>query len=163
MTEWLEGDEIRKRLPMMMLDDVVAGTNYPKDGTVDPNSVVMGYINGSQRLGIQCFSDVEVIGVETDSRKITGVKTESGNISSPIVVNATGPWAGEISRMADLTIPLIPLRRQWLTTTPLPELPPDFPFVIDFNQSLYFHPEGEGLLTGMSNPENAIVRKCWCR
>jgi sarcosine oxidase subunit beta len=28
----------------------------------------------------------------------------------------------------------------------------DFPFVIDFAKSLYFHPEGPGLLTGMSNP-----------
>jgi sarcosine oxidase subunit beta len=40
-----------------------------------------------------------------------------------------------------------------ITTTPLPELPPDFPFVIDFAQSLYFHREGEGILTGMSNPD----------
>jgi sarcosine oxidase subunit beta len=39
-----------------------------------------------------------------------------------------------------------------LTTTPLPNLPHDFPFVIDFAQSLYFHREGEGILTGMSNP-----------
>jgi sarcosine oxidase subunit beta len=38
------------------------------------------------------------------------------------------------------------------TTTSLPLLPPDFPFVIDFAQSLYFHREGEGLLIGMSNP-----------
>jgi sarcosine oxidase subunit beta len=54
--------------------------------------------------------------------------------------------------MAGVPLPITPLRRQWLTTTPLPDLPPDFPFVIDFAQSLYFHPEGEGLLTGMSNP-----------
>jgi sarcosine oxidase subunit beta len=39
-----------------------------------------------------------------------------------------------------------------LTTTALPELDPDFPFVIDFARSLYFHREGDGLLTGMSNP-----------
>ena len=39
-----------------------------------------------------------------------------------------------------------------LTTTALPDLPPDFPFVIDFAQSLYFHREGRGVLTGMSNP-----------
>jgi sarcosine oxidase subunit beta len=32
-------------------------------------------------------------------------------------------------------------------------VPDDFPFVIDFAQSLYFHPEGEGILTGMSNPD----------
>jgi sarcosine oxidase subunit beta len=39
-----------------------------------------------------------------------------------------------------------------LTTTPIPEIPADFPFIIDFAQSLYFHREGKGLLTGMSNP-----------
>jgi sarcosine oxidase subunit beta len=38
------------------------------------------------------------------------------------------------------------------TTTSLPEIPSDFPFVIDFAQSLYFHRDGEGLLIGMSNP-----------
>jgi sarcosine oxidase subunit beta len=38
-----------------------------------------------------------------------------------------------------------------LTTTPLLDIPTDFPFVIDFDQSLYFHREGDGLLTGMSN------------
>jgi sarcosine oxidase subunit beta len=55
--------------------------------------------------------------------------------------------------MAGISIPITAVRRQWLTTTPLPSLPQDFPFVIDFAQSLYFHREGEGILTGMSNPD----------
>ena len=37
------------------------------------------------------------------------------------------------------------------TTNALTEIPEDFPFVIDFTQSLYFHREGDGLLIGMSN------------
>jgi sarcosine oxidase subunit beta len=41
------------------------------------------------------------------------------------------------------------------TTTALPDLPADFPFVVDFAQSLYFHREGAGVLTGMSNPAQA--------
>jgi len=55
--------------------------------------------------------------------------------------------------MLGVPLPIVPVRRQWLTTTPLPDLPPDFPFVIFFGLSLYFHPEGRGLLTGMSNPQ----------
>ena len=53
--------------------------------------------------------------------------------------------------MAGVDIPIVPLRRQIVVTSPIPELPPDFPFVIDFAQSLYFHREGPGILTGMSN------------
>ena len=57
--------------------------------------------------------------------------------------------------MAGVEIPVAPVRRQMLTTTPLPEVPADFPFVIDFTKSLYFHREGEWILTGMSNPDEA--------
>ena len=151
-TEWLDGNEVRRRLPMMNLDDIIAGTNHPKDGVADPNSVVMGYINTAHRLGVQIRAGVTVDGIKIKGGKITGVSTSFGYVDAPIVVNAAGPWAGLVSDLAGLSIPLTPLRRQWLTTTSIPELPPDFPFVIDFAQSLYFHREGQGILTGMSNP-----------
>ena len=151
-TEWLDGDEIHRRLPMMKLDDIIAATNHPEDGVVDPNSVVMGYINASHRLGAIVRSGIAVNEINIKSGKITGVGTSNGSVSAPIVVNAAGPWSGVVSEMAGLSIPLTPLRRQWLTTTSLPDLPRNFPFVIDFSQSLYFHREGDGVLTGMSNP-----------
>ncbi|MEX1071328.1 MAG: FAD-binding oxidoreductase, partial [Anaerolineales bacterium] len=151
-TEWLEGDEVRKRLPQLKLDDVKAGTYHDKDGLCDPNSVVMGYINAASKLGAQTVGGVDVQGINVEGGGIQSVVTSQGEISTPIVVNAAGPWAGQVGNMAGVEIPISPLRRQMLTTTPLPELPTDFPFVIDFAQSLYFHREGDGILTGMSNP-----------
>ena len=151
-TEWLSGDEIRTRLPFMCLKDVIAGSFNPRDGLVDPNSVVMGYISAAQRLGCKALSSTAVTGIQVHSGKIVGVDTPGQRISAPVVVDATGPWASLTGQMAGIHVPVTPLRRQWLTTTELPELPSDFPFVIDFAQSLYFHPEGPGLLTGMSNP-----------
>jgi sarcosine oxidase subunit beta len=62
-------------------------------------------------------------------------------------------WLALVGKYADIDIPIQPIRRQMVTTTPLPEIPDDFPFVIDFARSLYFHREGEGLLTGQSNPQ----------
>jgi sarcosine oxidase subunit beta len=148
----LEGDEIRQRLPMMNLEDVLAGTYNPRDGLVDPNSVVMGYINAASRLGVNTLSGVEVIGLDIQGNAISGVNTSLGNVQTPVVINTAGPWAARIAKLAGVEIPITPLRRQILTTTPLPDIPANFPFVIDFAQSLYFHREGEGLLTGMSNP-----------
>jgi sarcosine oxidase subunit beta len=152
-TEWLSGNDVRSRFPMMNLDDVIGATNHEKDGVVDPNGVVMGYISSAKRHGAQAFNNIEVVDIFQESGQVTGVLTNQGKIASPVVVNAAGPWAGEVGKIAGLPVPIQPLRRQWLTTTPLPDLPEDFPFMIDFSQSLYFHPEGEGLLTGMSNPD----------
>jgi sarcosine oxidase subunit beta len=160
-TEWLSGDETRQRVPLMRFEDALAGTFNPKDGLVDPNSVVMGYVGAAQRMGVEALNNVEVTGLKASPRgsargveggKVEGVETNKGFVATRAVVNAAGPWAGIIGKMAGVHIPITPLRRQMLTTTPLPELPPDFPFVIDFAQSLYFHREGAGLLTGMSNP-----------
>ncbi|MEZ0396897.1 MAG: FAD-dependent oxidoreductase [Anaerolineales bacterium] len=151
-TEWLDGDEVRRRLPLMKFDDALAGTWNPQDGLVDPNGVVMGYINAARRLGAQAFNNVEVAGIRVESGRVTAVETNRGTIATRTVVNAAGPWAALIGAMAGVDLPITAVRRQWLTTTPLPDIPADFPFVIDFAQSLYFHREGEGLLTGMSNP-----------
>jgi sarcosine oxidase subunit beta len=151
-TEWLTGDETRARLPQMRLDDVIGGTFNAKDGLCDPNGVVMGYINAATKLGAHCESGVTVTGLQIEDGGVTAVQTSKGEIETPLVVNAAGPWAGLIGAMAGVEIPITPVRRQMLTTTALPEIPADFPFVIDFTQSLYFHREGDGLLTGMSNP-----------
>lgn len=151
MTEWLDGDEIRRRLPMMKLDDVIGGTFHQDDGLVDPNGIVMGYMQRARQLGAQTLTGAAVTDILVDQNQVTGVKTDLGTIAAPVVINAAGPWAKLIGDMVGLSIPVEPVRRQMLVTTPLPEIPETFPFVIDFHQSLYFHREGEGLLTGMSN------------
>jgi sarcosine oxidase subunit beta len=53
--------------------------------------------------------------------------------------------------MVGVDIPIQPVRRQMVVTTPLPDVPADFPFTIFFDESLYFHREGAGILTGQSN------------
>ncbi|MFW9871369.1 MAG: NAD(P)/FAD-dependent oxidoreductase, partial [Candidatus Thorarchaeota archaeon] len=149
-TEWLTPEEIATRVPHLNLDGVLAGTNHADDGLADPNSVVQGYVSGARRLGAKLLTDVEVTDIQVQDNKIRGVMTNEGYVSAPYVVNAAGPWAGVVGKMAEVDIPIVPLRRQIAVTGPLPEVPTDFPFVIDFDQSLYFHPEGDGLLTGMS-------------
>ena len=150
-TVWLGGDEVRKRLPLFNFEDALGATFNQKDGLVDPNSVVAGYISAAARLGGRSFNNVEVTGIKVESGRVSGVETDKGFIATPLVVNAAGPWAGLVGAMAGVEIPITSLRRQMFTTTPFPEVPADLPFIIDFAQSLYFHREGGGLLIGMSN------------
>ena len=137
----------------MRFDDAIAGTINFNDGLVDPNSVVMGYINSALRLGVISLNNVEVTGIQVERGEVNGILTNQGMVSSHVIVNACGPWSALIGDMAGVNMPIVPVRRQMLTTSALPQIPQDFPFVIDFAQSLYFHREGDGLLTGMSNQD----------
>lgn len=154
-TEWLTGAEVRRRLPLMHFPDALAGTFHQKDGLADPNGIVMGYVKRARELGATAVTDTGVTDIITKGGRVTAVQTNQGLVQTNCVINAAGPWAGQIGQMAGVEIPITPLRRQMITTTPLADLPPDFPFVIDFAQSLYFHREGEGILTSMSNPHEA--------
>jgi sarcosine oxidase subunit beta len=155
-TEWLEPAQIAQMVPLINLEGVLAGTFHARDGLTDPNGVVQGYVSGARRLGAKLLTDVEVTGIHVHGGRVQGVVTPHGEVATPVVVNAAGPWAGVVGKMASADIPIVPVSRQIVVTGPIPEIPPDFPFVIDFAQSLYFHREGPGILTGMSNPNQPV-------
>src|SRR5438874_3955822 len=123
-----------------------------RDGLTDPNSVVAGYVSGARRHGAVLLNDVQVTGVTVSGERVRSVQTSEGEVQTEVIVDAAGPFAAEVGRMLGLDLPIWPLRRQMLVTTPLPAVPPEFPFVIDFAPGLYFHREGAGILTGQSNP-----------
>jgi len=155
-TEWLEPAQIAEIAPLINLEGVLAGTFHARDGLADPNSVVQGYVSGARRLGARLLNDVEVTGIHIQKGRVRGVVTNQGEVAVPVVVNAAGPWAGVVGEMAGVDIPIVPVRRQIVVTGPLSEVPPDFPFTIDFALSLYFHREGRGILTGMSNHDEPV-------
>jgi sarcosine oxidase subunit beta len=57
--------------------------------------------------------------------------------------------------MVGVDLPVSPVRRQIVVTEPVPNLPPTQPMTIDFASTFYFHREGDGLLVGMSDPDEA--------
>jgi sarcosine oxidase, subunit beta len=85
-------------------------------------------------------------------RRITGVMTTRGFVSTPIVVNAAGPWAAGIARMAGAELPVEPLRRQLVPTEPFDNLPKRFPMVIDMSTGFHFRREGKGILLAWNDP-----------
>jgi sarcosine oxidase subunit beta len=52
-----------------------------------------------------------------------------------------------------LRLPIEPSRRQVFVTEPFAGIRATSPMTIDFHSSFYFHPEGEGVLFGMGDPD----------
>jgi len=58
--------------------------------------------------------------VRRDRRGVTGVRTDAGDVATPVVVNAAGTWAGELARRSGVDLPVLPRRGVVLVTEPLP-------------------------------------------
>jgi sarcosine oxidase subunit beta len=143
--------EIAALAPEINLDGILGGTWCPLDGLVDPNSLLQGYVSQARKLGATLLTGTPAAGIEVSGGNVRGVTTKDGTIAAPNVVIAAGAWSGVVGEMAGIDLPVVPIRRQIAVTNEIPNLRPDFPFIIDFSRSLYFHREGRGLLTGKSN------------
>ncbi|MBI5035145.1 MAG: FAD-binding oxidoreductase [Chloroflexi bacterium] len=151
--KYLSPSEIAALVPLVNLEGVIGGTLCPRDGLADPNSVTQGFAKGARKCGAQIETETTVTGIKTKGGRVSSVVTNQGEVETRTVVNCAGPWAASIGKMAGLDIPIVPVRRQFFTTDVLSQIPHDHVFTIEMATSLYFHPEGAGLLVGMSNAD----------
>lgn len=151
--ELLSPNDIRKVLPQLRSDDIVGGSFCSTDGFVDPNSVMTGFMTRAVDRGAELWRGTEVTGIYADHSAVSGVHTTNGAVSAPVVVNAAGPWAAGIARMAEVELPVEPLRRMLIPTEPFPGLPEHLPMMIDMTTGWHFRQEGVGLLMAWAHPD----------
>src|SRR5712691_2374384 len=161
--EWLDAPDAARLAPGLRADGVVGATFCRRDGIADPNGVTMGFAKRAQAAGVSVERDTEVTGIRVAAGRVAAVETTRGTIETRIVVNAAGPYAREIARMAGVDAPVVPYRRHIFIAAFDPStgsgqaLPPRVPsshiMVIDFDTTFSFHRDGAGLLFGMGVPD----------
>jgi len=153
--ELLSPEEARRLATGLEVDGVIGATFCARDGIADPNGVTMGFAKAAQAGGAEINRDTEVTGIRTEAGRVTAVETTRGTISTGVVVNAAGPYARDVGKMAGLELPVLPYRRHIFITEPVEpgSVPASRVMVIDFETTFYFHREGAGFLFGMSDPD----------
>jgi len=156
--QWLDGGDAARLAPGLNADGVLGATFCQRDGIADPNGVTMGFARAAQALGVAIERDTEVTGLRLDGDRVTAVETTRGAIETRCVVNAAGPYARQIGRMAGADVPVDPYRRH-IFIAALDKaggngarVPASHIMVIDFDTTFYFHREGAGMLFGMGDP-----------
>ena len=126
-------DEVKCLAPSL---DVSSSTRYPilgalyhpPGGIVRHDAVVWGYARAADHLGVELHQETEVLDilVEGGDRpggkgpggRVTGVRTNRGDINAPVVVNCTAGWASLISNMAGVPLPITTHPLQAAVTEP---------------------------------------------
>ena len=145
-------EEVRALFPELRVDDVRFATFCPKDGYLDPSSLLNGYAARAREKGVRFAESRAASSIERTNGRVTAVGTSSGAIATETVVDAAGPWAGLVAKLAGIDLPITPLRRQIFVTDPLAALDHDFPLTVEMATSFYFHRESGGVLMGMADP-----------
>jgi len=147
----LSTSELKEKINLFNLNDVVGGAWIPKDGKADPANVAMALAKGAKNNGVKIFEDVKVTGIHQEDGKVKGVQTELGDIQSEVVVNCGGMWAREIGKMAGVSVPLHACEHFYFLTSSVPDLG-DMPVVRVPDESAYYKEDAGKLLVGLFEP-----------
>ena len=151
--ELLSPEEIKSRWSYLEVKDLIGGTFCPEDGYADPYLVAMAFANAARKLGVQIREQTHITAISVEQKRIRGIITTQGPISTPLIVNTAGAWGGEVARLAGLNIPVHPYRRQVFATKAFELIPRPVPMVIDLNNLFYFRGEDPCIILGMSDRE----------
>jgi sarcosine oxidase subunit beta len=146
--------EAKAIVPALRVDDLIAAVWGPTDGMAGPAEVTGGFARRARELGVRIVEGVDVTAIAVAGGRAQGVTTALGSIAASVVVNAAGPAAARVARLAGVRIPVLPRRRHIFFTEPFPEIPGPVPLTTDRASGFYFRKEMEQLLLSPGDVED---------
>jgi sarcosine oxidase subunit beta len=141
----ITAEDAQRLAPMFSLDDIEIAAYEPESGYADPSSTTKSFLDSARQMGCRLVQNCQVSAILVENDHISGVKTNQGDFSAPVVVNSSGPWAAEINQFVGLDLPITTWQHDTMFIRRPKELGLSHPTVIDFPNSMYFRPETGGL------------------
>jgi glycine/D-amino acid oxidase-like deaminating enzyme len=152
-TRLLDVKETLQLIPELNTEDLVGSSFSAGDGYMDPHSGLQGFVRKARHLGVE-YIPQEVVEILRNGGRLEGVKTKDGTTYySTSIVNAAGPYANQVGKMAGIEIPVVPVRRMVYLVKPPRLFEYDLPLVIDTSGVYFLHETGRQILTGKSRKE----------
>jgi 4-methylaminobutanoate oxidase (formaldehyde-forming) len=148
----LSPNEVKSLWPLMMTDDLVGASFLPTDGQASPSDIAQSLAKGARMHGAKLIERTRVTGFEMTGRRVTGVATNQGRIACHKVVNCAGQWARQVGALAGISVPLQPVKHQYIITERIAGLAPDAATIRDPDRRTYFKEEVGGLVMGGYEP-----------
>ena len=126
--------EIKRLVPSLDTSEaprypIVGALHHPPGGIIRHDAVVWGYARAAAALGVEMHQNTEVLDIDVaggadrggkgPGGRVTGVRTNRGDISAPVVVNCTAGWASLVAALAGLRLPISTHPLQAAVTEPV--------------------------------------------
>ena len=144
--------EVKKMWPLMNVDDLVGASFLPTDGQASPSDITQALAKGARMHGAKLIEGARVLGFNMSGARISAIHTNLGMITCEKVVNCGGMWARQIGAMANVVVPLQPVKHQYVITEKIEGLSPNAATIRDPDLRTYFKEEVGGLVFGGYEP-----------
>jgi sarcosine oxidase subunit beta len=141
-TRLVSADDLRDLDPELNYQDIDVAAYEPDSGYADGYSTAQAFMAAARRHGAILRQGVTVTNILQQSGRITGVETDAGIISAPLVISTAGPWSGPLLQRIGVDLPLIPSRHQIMILDRPPDVPHTLTYIVP--DSLYFRPDAAG-------------------
>jgi 4-methylaminobutanoate oxidase (formaldehyde-forming) len=148
----LSPSEARTMWPLIDVSDLVGATFMPSDGQASPSDITQALAKGARANGARLFESIACTGFEVADGRIAAVRTSTGTIRCDKVVLCAGLWSRQIGGMAGVSVPLQPVKHQYVITEKVPGVGPGMATIRDPDRRTYFKEEVGGLVFGGYEP-----------
>ncbi|MCL1592751.1 MAG: FAD-dependent oxidoreductase, partial [Actinomycetia bacterium] len=146
--EILSPKEAQSLWPLMDVSDLVGAAYLPTDGQANPTDITQSLAKGARDAGVTIIEDCNVTGFSIIGGRVAGVITDSGEVTTDIVVNCAGQWARSLGALAGVNVPLVSIEHQYVVTERIAGISHDLPTLRDPDRLTYFKEEVGGLVMG---------------
>lgn len=148
----LKQEDIKEFFPMLNMTDIAGATYSSNDGLLDVGDLINYYYREIKAAGAFLIGGAQVTAIKCERGRPEKVVTDRCEFATNIVVNAAGPWAGEIGEMTNTEIPIVSSLQQLLVLGNISWMPQKFPVAIIPSEGFGFHVEGDGIMSGLTRP-----------
>jgi len=150
--EAIDAAEARRLWPLMDESEIVGAAWLPADGVANPTDATQAIAKAFRQRGGAVFEHTPVVEVRTKDGKVSGVRTEAGDITCDVVVNCGGMWARELAGRNGVAVPLHAAEHYYLSTEPVEGLARDLPVLRCPDDTAYFREDTGKLMVGFFEP-----------
>lgn len=143
-TSVITPDELKRRQPFIVTNDLGAAAYEPDSGYADPIATTESFARRARELGATICEGVRVQSLRIEGGRVRGVETSGGDIACERVVLAAGPWTVELLARAGVDLDVQPVRAEIMFVERPLELASGHFVYLDFKSGSYFRPTGDG-------------------
>jgi len=147
--------EVKRMAPFVRTEDIAAGFFTADEGRANPVDVTMSLAAGARMGGAKLIEGVRATGFLMRGSRVTGVRTDAGDVSAEFVVISAGMWSRQLGALAGVSVPLQAVEHYYLLTAPIEGFDARVPVVEDAECYAYLREEVGGALLGFFEPDGA--------